>query len=250
MKQSSRKINWLLLAIVFVCSPFSTVWAKPEQTPDANYQQEEQQRQDLVNHYVEYYKHKTPDDIWKDYLSTYPSLTLNYDSDDFREPFKSWAVEELFKKDFSAGSLGWFLLHSNHSEDSKTKALYNFVGKSRPSIDLFDLFHYLYGRSGIDEKYYVILISKILEDLNISNPRLVELLWHASPEQKDEIASRVLNNNPNEIDLAGIINAKIDFYSDTAQLMLIQMPGYIADHGPTDYIKREALLKVMSFKSK
>lgn len=192
------------------------------------------------NLYLEqYYKDKTPKEMWRDYvdlrLKQDGSLSyLLFRAHSFKEPFKSWAVNEIHRIDLNDFQLSDFL-SLDFPEKAKSFALKRFLDSqlsdttlkvSAPYLEnIIVLVHKINEKSDSFSSYRVYLIDLILNDPNIiyvSNERLISILYWCSSSQKTKVAERILYNNPQRPELKIIAKADIKGYSDVASSMFFQ----------------------------
>ena len=163
---------------------------------------------------------------------TLSSLSLT--TYNFKEPFISWAAEEIVKGDLTEIELSYLLLY-NYPEKAKKKAFESFLSSLPQQISfkansleaMVSLAVILRSMEGA-EKYAHNMYLRSLEDRILSDPNImylnseymISILYLAPSAQKGEIARRILYNNPRLDDLYYIVRYNIDPYSYIAESMI------------------------------
>lgn len=267
LRQLEKKMKCLaqgfLLAVLAVAFIFFSVSISFAQTPE-----EWQAYQDELE---QYYKNKTPKELWNDFMELrskeeLPPGGLADSAEKFREPFSSWAFEEISKVELSSVELSFFLM-GNYSDEQKKYIYEKHIDRLVPPdeaqvfspltqedyiiLTITSLGYWINDPSRADDRrrkfavmYRAQLIERILNTslTDISNNNLFELLNNvSSPAHKAVIAQTILNNNPSSYDLDRLGGAGVEFYSDLAKEMLRSGDN----QGYYWYIKLEFLKKKM-----
>ena len=199
--------------------------------------------------FFEEYKHASAEKIWHDFMELWTKIgfgsgQLAGSGEKFKEPFSSWAAEEIIKVDLNSSELSFFLMGDFDDKYKKyvyekhiDRITYPFQFADRSSISQEDYIIWVISslgewvnRSEVDDRarkfaymYRAKLIERIVNSASLyglSNNNLLTLLYNVSVDKKATIAQAILINNPSSYDLDIVGGSEIEFYSDLAKQML------------------------------
>lgn len=227
-------MRFLVIILILSSFPINVLTQEIKEESLQEYNESKRRVEDYKNHLTQYYKSKSAEEIWQDYIylrmkTGLDNVGLGLSSGEFKEPFKSWAIEIFLAGELPNYAMGSFLVDS-YPDRYKYDALEKYISitGNRQAELIIDLMPYINSWAG-NEKwgknalwYRNLLVERILNNpdvFNLPNSTLAKLFFPDSP-YNIQIAQIIFNKNPSSIDLMNIINADVDFYSFSAKQIL------------------------------
>lgn len=135
------------------------------------------------------YQTMSPEDIWQEYLASETTHLLAFNLHLYKEPYFSWGVKELLRRDPEPKACGAVL--SMREIETKTKDLFfrRCTDRSYTFEEVRSIITFIIGTPSIYLKNF---INKVLENWGLSNSDLAYLATAShSPEQRAQIVSRM-----------------------------------------------------------
>lgn len=234
----------LIITLILLSGVVNNSFAQEDETSNAQLAQ-------YKEFLRENYKNASAERIWHDYIEVRPHLgldstTLASSAEKFKEPFSSWAAEEIIKQpDLYSSELATFLV-GYFDNKYKKQAYEKYINRSAPpTIQVVDY--------GVPQENYILMTIRRLAEManysdldnetrklassykagliehmiksgsfrQLSNDILMELLKYVPSSQAGNVAQAIIDNDPSSFYyLDNVAGAEIPYYSELARQML------------------------------
>jgi len=186
------------------------------------------------------YQSMGPEGIWQEYITSESTHWLAANLHLYKEPYFSWGIEELLKREPQPKACGMVLSREEFVREVKDLFFKRCANRLYTFEELQSMISFA---TGIPPIYMQGFIDKVLENWNLPNSQLADLVVYSPlPEQRVQIISRMNLSISDGFYACQIKSMEIPGYSELLEYLC---DTYLLDVTTFDWARWSALQKMI-----